>query len=407
MVLSTRVPVYNRQTRSALSTFLRLSACFLFFSFFYFSQAASPSDPLEDATRALARRVASTLHGGIVSVAQQNLSALNGAEFSHLNEVFQEELLGRGVKISQNQGAVKVVFTVAGTIGGYMGVVQIERGDNSTTESEPLGRGADSVSSDAPSAITLHREFLFAQESPLVDVAFSVDRKSAYALGPEEIHLYALKGEQWESAGFEHLPAQLRLSRDLRGFLFLGADTNSAYLPGQLCRSSPAEHKDWTCEIYRELMPVRFVPPGSVTGKKAPWHSAARFEADGAVQVVLTGQDGLARLYTDGSEPVATVPDWGSEISSVKSGCATGWQILATGKNDWAAADTIQAFEIKDHAPRVVSQAVEFNGPVIALHNPSSSNSAETVDARDAVAVVHNLQTGRYEAYRLTVICAE
>jgi hypothetical protein len=197
------------------------------------------------------------------------------------------------------------------------------------------------------------------------------------------------------------------LSRELRGVYYFGVDTNAVYLPGELCRISFNEHKGWSCESFREHMPVRSVDPDSLSGKKAPWISAARFEADGAMQVIVTGKDGLVRLYRDGAEPLATITDWGSEISSVKSGCGTGWQILATAKNDWAAADTIQAFEIKDHAPRVVSQAVDFGGPVIALHNPSSSNSADRFDARDAVAIVHNLQTGRYEVYRLTVTCAE
>lgn len=407
MVLSVRVPVFNRQTRAVLSAFLRLSACFFFFSSIFFIRAASPADPLEDATRALAREVASAIHGGIVSLAQQNLSALNGTEFSHLNEVFQEELQSRGVKISQNQAGVKVIFTVAASLNGYLGVAQIERGEISTAEMQPLGRAADSLSSDAPAGITLHKEFLFSQESPLVDVVFSVDRKSAYALGPEEVHLYALKGEQWESAGFERLPAHLPLSRDLRGFLFVGPDTDAAYLPGETCRGSVVEHKGWTCDVDREHMPVRSVSPESLIAKKAPWVSAARFEADGAIQVILTGKDGLARLYSDGPEPVATIPDWGSELSSIKSGCDAGWQILATGKNDWMSADSIRAFEIKDHAPKLVSQALAFNGPVIALHNPFSSNSADTVDAKDAVAIVHNLQTGRYEAFRLTVTCAE
>jgi hypothetical protein len=407
VVLSTRVPVFNRQIRPALSAFLRLSGCLFFFSSLFFARAASPADPLEDATRALARKVASAIHGGTVSLAQQNLSSLNGTEFSHLNGVFQEELQSRGVKISQNQPGVKVVFTVAGSLHGYMGVVQIERGDSSTSEMEPLGRAADSLSSDAPSATTLHKEFLFAQESPLVDVAFTADRKSAYALGPEEIRLYALKGEQWESAGFERLPAHLPLSRDLRGFLFPGVDINAAYLPGEFCRSSVVEHKGWTCDIDREHMPVRSVFPESLIARKAPWVSATQFETDGAIQVILTGKDGLARLYADSPEPITTIADWGSEISSIKSGCATGWQILATGKNDWTSADTIQAFEIKDHAPRAVSQALEFNGPVIALHNPASSRSTDKFEAEDAVAIVHNLQTGRYEAYRLTVACAE
>jgi hypothetical protein len=408
VVSSTRVPVFNRQTRYALPASLRLSAFFFFLSFFYVCRAAAPPvDPLEDATRALARKVATAIHGGIVNLAQQNLSSLNASEFSHLNEVFQEELQTRGLKISQNQGGVKIVFTVASSLNGYMGVVQIERGDTSTTEIEPLGRATALSPAEVSSAITLYKEFLFAQESPIADVAFTSGEKYAVALGRQEIYSYELKGERWESAGFQRLPTHSPMSRELRGLYYFGVDTNTAYLPGELCGISFNEHKGWSCEPYREHLPVRSVSPDSLAGKKVPWVSAARLEADGGTGVILTGKDGLARLYEDGSEPVATIPDWGTEISSAKSGCGAGWQILATGKNDDTTADTIQAFEIKDHVPRVVSQALDFSGPVIALHNPSWPNPANKFDAQDAVAIVHNLQTGRYEAYRLTITCAE
>ena len=407
MVLFTRVPVLNRQIRPALLAFLRLSACFFFFSSLFFTHAAPPADPLEDATRALARKVATAVHGGVVSLAQQNLSSLNGTEFSHLNDVFQEELQARGVKISPNQSTFKIIFTVASGLSGYMGVAQIERGDTSTTEMEPLGRAADFSPSEVSSGMTLHKEFLFAQESPIADVAFASGGKYAIALGRQEIYSYDLKGEQWQSGGFQRLPTHSTLSRELRGAYYFGVDTNAAYLPGEFCGISVLEHKGWSCEPFRDHMPVRAVDPEGLVGKKVPWISAARLEADGGMRVILTGKDGLARLYEGGSEPVTTIPDWGGEIASVKSGCGFGWQILATGKNDWTAPDTIQAFEIKDHAPRLVSQTLDFSGPVIALHNPSSWNSVDRVDAQDAVAIVHNLQTGRYEAYRLTISCAE
>lgn len=399
--------MFNRQTRSALSAFVRLVTCFLSIFFFCICKASPPADPLEDATRALARKVATALHGGVVSLAQQNLSPLNGTEFSHLYDVFQEELQARGVKISPTPVSVKTIFTISATINGYMGVAQIERGATTTTELEPLGRAADFSPSEISSAITMHKEFLFSQDEPIVDVAFFPGEKYAIALGRQEIYSYELKGERWEPGGVERLPTHSPSSRELRGTYYFGVDTNAAYLPGEFCGFSAMEHKGWSCEPFREHLPVRSVDPDSLAGKKVSWISAARLEADGAMRVILTGKDGLARLYEGSSEPVTTIPDWGSEIASVKSGCGPGWQILATGKSDWTSDDTIQAFEIQDRAPRVVSQTVDFGGPVIALHNPSSGNAADRVDAKDAVAVVHNLQTGRYEAYRLTVSCAE
>jgi len=154
------------------------------------------------------------------------------------------------------------------------------------------------------------------------------------------------------------------------------------------------------------VTPVHSVPQNIIEGKKSPaWYSATRFEEAGQTRLILTGKDGLARLYEDGPEPVATYSEWGSEIASVHNACGNGWQILVTGKADWTAPDTIQAVEIQDRVPQAVSQSLEFGGPIVALHSLSPIGSADNSNAADAVAIVHNLETGRYEAYRLTITC--
>ncbi|MGH9676629.1 MAG: hypothetical protein ACRD36_05965, partial [Candidatus Acidiferrum sp.] len=337
---------------------------------------------------------------------QRNLSSLKEAEFSRLRAVFQEELQRHGIKVSPNSAGVKIILTITGHLTGYIGVAQIRRADGTITEMESLGQPADSWPGNPQAAITLHKEFLFAQDRPIVDVTFWVDRKRAFALGLQEVYSYEWKEEHWVMNGPVRLPTRAALNRELRGFYYPGVDASGAYLPGEICGNPALEGKGWHCESFLEPMPVRSVPPNSITGKKSPaWFSATRFEEAGQTRVILTGRDGLARLYEDGPDPIATYSEWGSEITSIQSRCGNGWQILVTGKSDWSAADTVQAIELQDRVAQTVSQGLEIGGPVIALHNPSSRNSADTVDAPDAVAIVHDLQTGRYEAYRLTLTC--
>jgi len=88
----------------------------------------------------------------------------------------------------------------------------------------------------------------------------------------------------------------------------------------------------------------------------------------------------------------------GSGIASVRSGCGLGWQVLVTGNGDGAGAgETVTTFEIADREPVAVSQSVEFNGTITALWTDS--------DGTGAIAVSQNSETGRYEAYRLSIVC--
>jgi hypothetical protein len=118
--------------------------------------------------------------------------------------------------------------------------------------------------------------------------------------------------------------------------------------------------------------------------------------------IIITGKDGLARLYSQGPEPIFTFPGWGSEIASIQSGCGHGWQILVTGKGDWTTPDSVQALEVDGDQLREMTPAIDFPGPVVGLHLSGSSPQSKT---DGAMAIVRNLFTGRYEVYVLTINC--
>lgn len=86
-----------------------------------------------------------------------------------------------------------------------------------------------------------------------------------------------------------------------------------------------------------------------------------------------------------------------SEIATVHSSCGLGWQVLAAHETE--SNDVVAAFEFPDRAPVAVSQPVELNGTVTSLWTES--------DGTTAMAVARNSETGRYEAYRLSIICGQ
>jgi hypothetical protein len=57
------------------------------------------------------------------------------------------------------------------------------------------------------------------------------------------------------------------------------------------------------------------------------------------------------------------------------------------------------AFEIADRDPVAVTQPAEFAGRITALWPDEQASSA--------LAVSQNAETGRYEAFRLTVTCGQ
>jgi hypothetical protein len=110
----------------------------------------------------------------------------------------------------------------------------------------------------------------------------------------------------------------------------------------------------------------------------------------------LAAVDGQVHLLDGATEQVVDKSGWGSEIAGVRSGCGSGQQILASGSGD-GRSDTVRAFEVIGREPVPVSAELEVTGSITALWTESSG--------ANAVMVVHNLETGRYEAFRLTLTC--
>jgi hypothetical protein len=379
-----------------------LCSFFLLLAFPVFCGAQS----LADGARVLARKAVASVHGGSVNCEERNISSLKDGEFSEVVTAFQDELQRRGVKIIAAGAGAKVTLTVSGNVTSYLGVAKIERGGSEEIVFEALGRVIDAAPGEAASTVVLHKEFLFAQETPMVDVVMDAEGKHAYALGLREINTHELQNESWVKTQTERLPTQTAADREMRGFFYFGVDAGAVYLPGEMCRVSALDQKGWSCEGYRRRMPVRTVPEELLAGKKlGDWHSVARFEHDGHASLIVTAEDGMARLYEEGQEAAAVFRGWGSEVASIRSACGMGWQVLKTSPGDWTARDTVEAVEIQNGAARAVSPQLEFAGPVVALHGFAMRGADSGSENKSAIAIAHNLQSGNYEAYRLTISC--
>jgi hypothetical protein len=386
---------------------LRQLLQFVIFFVFLFLPGAANADTLEESARLLARKVWASIHGSSVSLEFRNLSSLRSSEFASVSAAFQEELQRRGVKILPADAAANLVVSVTQNPTEYIGVVQIQRKEAIETVMDTIGLVKGAGVPEPAFSLVLHKELLFSSDNQILDVVLDADAKHAHALGVQEISSFEWRGAEWVPTGVEHLPITRSPERAEQGF-FSGVmiDAAAAHLPGELCRVSLVDGKEWSCERTTERVSVRTVSPAALAGKKlGAWISAAQFETEGKTKIVVTGQDGPARLYEEGPEPVAVFPNWGSEIASVYSGCGSGWQVLVTGNGDWTTSDAIQAIDLKDRRAQSVSAAMEFAGPIVALHTPATRTADNVAANARAVAVARNLQTGRYEVYQLSISC--
>jgi len=381
---------------------------FALFFVFLFAPRIANADTLEESARLLARKVWASIHGSSVTLEFRNLSSLRSAEFASVSTAFREELQRRGVKFVDAHAAVNLVVSVTQNPTEYLGVVQIQRKENSETILDTIGFVKGPAPPEPSFHIALHKELLFSQDSPILDFVLDKDSKHAYALGVQEISSYEWRGEQWMPSGVEHLPTHRPPERAARGsFSDVDVDSHAVYLPGELCRISPVDAKGWSCEGSNAFITLKGASlAGMGSQEMESWISAAQIETDGKTKSVVIGQDGLARLYEEGPVPVAVFSNWGSQIVSVYSGCGSGWQLLVTGKGDWTTADAIQAMDIEERRAQSISAAMEFPGPITVLNTPGPRTLENAVANTTAIAVDRNLQTGRYEAYQLSISCS-
>jgi hypothetical protein len=139
--------------------------------------------------------------------------------------------------------------------------------------------------------------------------------------------------------------------------------------------------------------------PGLGKQTTAPtFYSAATLPREKYTLALFAGVDGQVHVLDGISDRIAGNLGWGSDIASVHTECGSGWQVLAT-QSGTGPADSIRSYEIPDREPVLVSQPLEFGGQITALWSESNGNTA--------VAVSRNSETGKYEAYRLSIACSQ
>jgi hypothetical protein len=256
-------------------------------------------------------------------------------------------------------------------------------------------------------------------------------------LDADNVSVYRLQGAKWQQELAMGIVHARPWPRDLRGRLVAAKDhLLDVYLPGVICRSSAGAPPTLNCRETDDPWPLvpaglsggvltvfpsagstpMTIPPMGAffaptrnffTGALTPglgkfttvskFYSAALLPREKYVLWLFAATDGRVHVV-DGISDQALKIGWGSDLTSVKTSCGAGWQVLATNSGG-EAGDSVRAYEFPDRDPVAVSAAIDFPGSITTLWTEAKGDTA--------IAVTKNPETGTYEAFRLAVVCTQ
>ena len=403
-----------------LGRFSRFVLSLLLLSFLLGPARASDwSDPEQQ----LAQKITAITGPGAVSLDLVNRSSLSQADIDGIRSTLRNQLSAAGLTlVNPDQAAATVQVSLSENLQSYVWVARIQQGTNQPAiEIVSVPRVEPGTPLREPAVLLIRKIQLWSQEDPILDVAV-IDSSPPHVivLDPNKIAMHALEDGQWQLEQAFQVPHSRPWPRDLRGRLVLRKDhLVDAYLPGIFCSIAPGAALNLSCRESDDPWPLAseqltlngfFSPTRNFfTGALAPgigqertvppFYSAAPIPREKYVLWVLTGIDGQVREVDGVNVQTLSRPGWGSDMASTKTSCGSGSQVLVSSNSDGATPDTVRAYEFPDREPVPVSQPVELGGRITSLWTESSGSTA--------VVVSRNWETGKYEAFRLTIACGQ
>jgi hypothetical protein len=403
-------------------------------SFLWLTMPARASD-WNEVEQQLARKIVAVTGPGAVALTVENRSSLSKRDNEIIQNGLRAALEGVGVRfVTSEQAAATVAIYLSENSVSYVWVAEIRQGAGAATVvmvSAPRPQGSTTAHESVP--LSLRKIPLWAQDDPILDVAVLQETATPThiaVLEAEKVALYRWQAGKWQQEQAFGIVHGRAWPRDLRGRLVPGRDhLLDVYLPGVICRSGAAFPLTLNCRETDDPWPL--VPAGGgagsisippmgaffaptrnfFTGALTPgvgkfttvskFYSAAWLPRDKYLLWLFAATDGHVHMVDGVSDQTARIA-WGSDLTSVKTSCGAGWQMLATSPEaniDEGSGDSIRAYEFPDRDPVAVSAAIDFSGMITALWTEAKGDTA--------IAVVKNRETGSYEAYRVAVVCSQ
>ena len=397
----------------------------------------------------LARKIVAVTGPGAVALTIANRSSLEKRDSDIIQNGLRSALEALGLQfVKPEQSAASVTITLSENPAVYVWVAQVHQGskdDAIVMVSVPRESSHAFAHDSVP--LALRKLSFWSQEERILDVAVLEENGAPShiaVLDGQSVSLYRMLGGKWQREQSMTISHARPWPRDLRGRIVLARDhLFDIFLPSVLCRSSAVAPLTLNCRESDDPWPLvasgmsgtstlsgtNFPSYGSAgtsstvtspisplgaffassrnyfTGALAPgvgkfttvpkFYSAAALLKEKYVLWFFAAVDGSVHMV-DGMSDVIAKLNWGSDITSIKTTCGAGWQVLATSSGD-GDDDSIRAYEFPDRDPVAVSTAVDLPGEVTALWTEAKGDTA--------IVIVRNRETRDYEALRLAVLC--
>jgi hypothetical protein len=325
-----------------------------------------PAQSMMDAAAQLAARTSSLLpRHPIVSLEMQNLTPLPAGEWSSFRSLLQSELRKVGLETTGTQPEARLRVTLSEDTHGLLFVAEVFTGDTRQIAMLPWNRPS---SAQAKPRVSITNRILWAQPEPILDVLMVDSDSGMLVLGTTKVTSYRSTGDKWIPSATASLLLPRPLPRDPRGMIEATAGGFEVFLPVATCTGAWNPELKLTCASEVASWPGTF---------------GTRWMPD--------------RNVLEGDAPTPSFEGWGSDWASIADPCEAGTVEIASGLN--TEHDSVRVYLIQDGQATPASDALPLPGPVTALWPAEST--------RQATLVVHNLQTGEYEASRLALACTE
>jgi hypothetical protein len=428
-----------------LAPVLRAGALLYFLLFAFVAHAVDWNEPEQQ----LARKIVAVTGPGAVALTVENRSSLGKRDNEIIQNGLRAALEGLGIRfVNAEQAAATVAIQLSENLASYVWVAEIRQGSGAAVVvmvSAPRPEGATTVHESVP--LSLHKIPLWTQDDAILDLAV-LEENAAPAhiavLDAEKVALYRWQAGKWQQEQALDIVHARPWPRDLRGRLIPARQhLLDVYLPGVMCRSAAAMPLTLNCRETDDpwpLVPAALsgglfsafpgaTPPGASSSASIPamgafyapmrnfftgvltsgigrfttvskFYSAAFLPRDKYLLWLFAATDGFVHMVDGVSDQKARVA-WGSDLTSVKTSCGAGWQVLATSSStdSEGTGDSVRAYEFPDRDPVAVSAAIDFPGLITALWTEAKGDTA--------ITVVKNRETGSYEAFRLAVVCSQ
>jgi len=385
-----------------------------------------------------------------LSLSVRNLSTLSPDQSSHFGQTVEEEIVSRGHKVSHtesNETSLNIVLSQ--NLSSLLAVGELVQGNKSRVAVVRMDLTSLDLTAGNPSNVfTLSKELIWKQPGPLLDLKFLVpvrDRLERIAvLGLAEISIHEKSQTGWILLKRFPIPRAGIQARDPRGELFQIGDSSGfllvAGVPGSFCfvhLDSEFNPSNLECNPDSEnpFMSASLLTLGSyVIDNGAKWdsrhnyfsgdmfgESGSKWKIDpfyagtfysprpGKVQdvFVAAGIDGRVHVMDHERKDLRTLTDLGSQLTTLHNSCDDGWYVLSSGRGDWTSSDIITAFQVDEGSLRVFENPIELAGPILSLGSAQIPADQEFKIGRDgSIAVIRNLKSGEYEAYRISTACS-